>query len=93
MAEHDDVEQIWNEVFGDPDLGEPPFDPDEMRLPDSFGKGDLAPLRWMREQLAAGTADRGGPVKPFAVTAQEAKTIIALTYGMIAMIDDAVGDG
>lgn len=68
------------------------FDPDEMVLPGSFGKGDLEPLRWMREQLADGTADRGGPVKPFAVTAEEAKTIIALTYGMIAMVDDSIGE-
>lgn len=68
------------------------YDPDDMVLPDSFGKGELAPLRWMREQLAAGTADRGGPIKPFAVTADEAKTIIALTYGMIAMVDDAIGE-
>lgn len=68
------------------------FDPDQMDLPTSFDKGDVAPLRWLREELAAGTADRGGPVKPFAVTAAEAKTIIALTYGMIAMVDDAIGE-
>ncbi|MBT5048714.1 MAG: sulfatase-like hydrolase/transferase [Rhodospirillaceae bacterium] len=68
------------------------FDPDQMTLPSSFDAGDLAPLRWMREELAAGTADRGGPLKPFAVTAAEAKTIIALTYGMIAMVDDAIGE-
>jgi len=67
------------------------YDPDQIELPSSFDKGDIAPLLWMRDQLAQGTADREGPTAPFAVTAQEARNIIALTYGMIAMIDDAVG--
>ena len=68
------------------------YDPDQIALPSSFDKGDIAPLKWMRDQRARGIADRAGPTAPFAVTAEEAKTIIALTYGMIAMVDDAVGD-
>ena len=68
------------------------YDPDEIALPSSFDTGDIAPLLWMRDQMARGTADRAGPTAPFAVTAEEAKIIIALTYGMIAMVDDAVGD-
>jgi arylsulfatase A-like enzyme len=68
------------------------YDPDRIALPSSFDKGTIAPLQWMRDQLARGTADRTGPTAPFAVTAEEARTIIALTYGMIAMVDDAVGD-
>ena len=68
------------------------YDPDRIPLPSSFDKGDIAPLRWMRDQLARGIADRAGPTAPFAVTAEEARTIIALTYGMIAMVDDAVGE-
>ena len=68
------------------------YDPDDITLPSSFDKGDLAPLLWMRDQLARGVADRAGPTAPFAVTAAEARTIIALTYGMIAMVDDAVGE-
>lgn len=68
------------------------YDPDDIELPTSFDQGDLAPLLWMRDELDAGTADRGGPIKPFAVTAEEAKIIIALTYGMITMVDDAIGE-
>jgi arylsulfatase A-like enzyme len=40
--------------------------------------------------FARDEADRSGRM-PFAVTAEEAQTIIALTYGMISMIDDAIG--
>lgn len=68
------------------------YDPEAIALPRSFDKGDLEPLRWMRDQLARGVADRAGPTAPFAVTADEAKTIIALTYGMITMVDDAIGE-
>ena len=68
------------------------YDPDDILLSSSFYEGELAPLRWLREELATGTADREGPLKPFAVTAEEAKSIIALTYGMIAMVDDAIGE-
>ncbi len=67
------------------------YDPDSVALPASFGKGDLAPLRQMRAELAAGTAVRDLPTRPFAVTEREARVIIALTYGMITMVDDAVG--
>ncbi|MEO0360987.1 MAG: sulfatase-like hydrolase/transferase, partial [Pseudomonadota bacterium] len=42
------------------------------------------------EALANG-ADPRDNQSPFAVTADEARAIIALTYGMITMIDDAVG--
>lgn len=68
------------------------YDPDRIPLPSSFDRGDSAPLVWMRDQLAQGTVDRSGPTAAFAVTAAEARTIIALTYGMIAMVDDAVGE-
>ena len=66
------------------------FDPDAIPLPDSFNAGDLPPLRALREALQRGDAVRTR-VEPFAVTEREAREIIALTYGMIAMIDDAVG--
>ncbi len=66
------------------------YDPDEMELPASFGKSDLPPIRAMREAMEQGTDPRDNQ-NPFAVTEAEARAIIALTYGMITMIDDAVG--
>ena len=66
------------------------YDPDDMTLPASFGKGDLPPIRAMREALEEGTDPRDNQ-NPFAVTENEACGIIALTYGMITMIDDVIG--
>ncbi|MEM1044910.1 MAG: sulfatase-like hydrolase/transferase [Pseudomonadota bacterium] len=66
------------------------YDPAEVILPDSFGQGDLPPIRAMRDALANGTDPRDNQ-NPFAVDEAEARAIIALTYGSITMIDDAVG--
>ena len=66
------------------------YDPEEMALPMSFGQGDLPPISAMREALRRGSDARDNQ-NPFAVTADEARAIIALTYGMITMIDDAIG--
>jgi arylsulfatase A-like enzyme len=66
------------------------YDPEQIALPPSFGKGDLPPIRAMQEALAAGTDARDNQ-NPFPVTEDEARAIIALTYGMITMIDDAIG--
>ncbi len=66
------------------------YDPEDVPLPASFGKGESPILRFMRDELQAGTAMRAGQI-PYAVTEREAREAIALTYGMIAMIDDAVG--
>ncbi|MCY6383604.1 sulfatase family protein [Hoeflea prorocentri] len=66
------------------------YDPGDMKLPASFGKGDLPPIRAMREALQNNTDPRNNQ-NPFAVTQDEARSIIALTYGMISMIDDAIG--
>jgi arylsulfatase A-like enzyme len=66
------------------------YDPNDIPLPASFGQGDLPPLRAMREALENGTDLRDNQ-SPFAVTEDEARSIIALTYGMITMIDDAIG--
>jgi arylsulfatase len=54
--------------------------------------GTAAPanLRWMHEQRASGRARTDTPAA-FAIDAAEAREAIALTYGMISMIDDAVG--
>ncbi|MGZ2259095.1 sulfatase family protein [Roseobacter sp. A03A-229] len=66
------------------------YDPAQITLPATFGQGDLPPIRAMRTALATGTDPRDNQ-NPFAVTEDEARAIIALTYGMITMIDDAIG--
>lgn len=66
------------------------YDPADIELPKSFGKSDLPPIRAMNEAMEKGTDPRDNQ-SPFAVTEDEARSIIALTYGMITMIDDAIG--
>ncbi len=66
------------------------YGPADVSLPESFGKGGLPPIRAMQEALEKGTDPRDNQ-SPFAVTEREARDIIALTYGMITMIDDAIG--
>ena len=69
------------------------YRPEDIELPASFHHQphDQTPmLKRMHDELAAGTADRSW-VAPYAVTADEARQITAVTYGMVSMIDDAVG--
>ncbi len=66
------------------------YDPADIELPASFGKGQLPPIKAMQEALHNGTDPRDNQ-NPFAVAEDEARAIIALTYGMITMIDDAIG--
>ncbi|WP_171179127.1 sulfatase [Ruegeria sp. HKCCD8929] len=66
------------------------YDPADITLPASFGQSDLPPIKAMREALEKGSDPRDNQ-NPFAVTEDEARAIIALTYGMISMIDDAIG--
>ena len=66
------------------------YDPASVALPDTFGQGDLPPIKLMQEALRNGTDPRDNQ-NPFVVTEEEARAIIALTYGMITMIDDAIG--
>ncbi len=66
------------------------YDPEDMVLPPSFGKTDLPPIKAMREAMAKGTDPRDNQ-SPFYVTEDEARAIIALTYGSITMIDDVIG--
>ena len=66
------------------------YDPETVELPATFGAGNLPPILAMREAMEKGTDPRVNQ-NPFAVTEEEARAIIALTYGMITMIDDAVG--
>ncbi|MEM9348931.1 MAG: sulfatase-like hydrolase/transferase [Pseudomonadota bacterium] len=67
------------------------YDPADMELPESFYAADVPPMaHGLRKMLEAGKAYREGHA-PFAVTEQEAREILALTFGMITMIDDCVG--
>lgn len=66
------------------------YDPNDIPLPASFGKGDLPPIRKMREAMENGSDPRDNQ-SPFTVTENEARELIALTYGSITMIDDAIG--
>lgn len=66
------------------------YDPDKIELPASFGSGHLAPIKAMKEALAQ-NKDKRDNQNPFAVTEDEARAIIALTYGSISMVDDAIG--
>ncbi len=66
------------------------YDPADIDLPASFGKGQLPPIKAMQDALQNGTDPRDNQ-NPFAVTEDEARAIIALTYGMITMIDEAIG--
>ncbi|MEO0915399.1 MAG: sulfatase-like hydrolase/transferase [Pseudomonadota bacterium] len=66
------------------------YDPADIELPKTFGKGDLPPIRAMKAAMENGTDPRDNQ-NPFAVTEEEARAITALTYGMITMIDDAIG--
>ena len=70
-----------------------PLRPEDIRLPQSFhapADQRLPLARRAHERLASGDADRNW-VGIHAVHEHEAKQIIALTYGMISLIDDCVG--
>lgn len=66
------------------------YDPHDIPLPASFGKGDLPPIHAMRQAMIDGTDPRDNQ-NPFTVTEDEARELTALTYGSITMIDDAIG--
>jgi arylsulfatase A-like enzyme len=69
------------------------YDPADVTLPASFqpaGPNTPPHVTELQRERDAGTADRNGP-QVYAVNEREARESTALTYGMIAMIDDAVG--
>ena len=66
------------------------YDPDQVSLPASFHSEELVIVAGMKAAARSGRAYREGHA-PFAVYEREAREIIALTYGMIALIDDCVG--
>lgn len=68
------------------------YNPDEFSLPSSFNAADrgAAAAQWARAfRQTHPDASRG--YGAFSVTEREAREAMALTSGMIAMIDDAVG--
>ena len=67
------------------------YDPDQIPLPASFHQDDLPPtVAFIQDQTKQGNIDRT-TIRPFAASEREMREIIALTYGMIANVDDAVG--
>ena len=68
------------------------YPPGDMALPPSFhSERPLPPhLALLHKERDAGKARRGGQ-RAFAISDSEVREAIALTYGMITMIDDAVG--
>lgn len=68
------------------------YDPADMELPPTCGEpGPDAPphVRWAHEERKQGRAVLTSQ-RMFAVYPEEVREILALTYGMITMIDDAV---
>jgi arylsulfatase A-like enzyme len=70
------------------------YDPADMALPSSFDRiGNRPPptVSWVYDNRVEGKMDRSEGQFMFVVNEREAREAIALTCGMIAMIDDAVG--
>lgn len=69
------------------------YDPAAISLPPSFDSGErpIPPhLQELYDERAQNKSNRDGQ-RTFAITEREAREAIALTYGMIAMVDDAIG--
>ena len=75
------------------------YDPADIPLPPSFAGGETPPvpyLEYLRGQRDNGTRPSIWDNHPLAaytiaINEQEAREAIALTYGMVSMVDDAVG--
>lgn len=67
------------------------FDPDAIPLPATFDDKLWNPLPEVPELQEALLNPGKNPYVPLAVNERQAREAIALSYGMIAMIDDAVG--
>jgi arylsulfatase A-like enzyme len=69
------------------------YDPRSINLPSSFHSGEHPVPRHLQrlyEERTLNRSNRDGQ-RTFAVTEREAREAIALTYGMISMIDDWIG--
>lgn len=70
------------------------YQPEDVILPESFHRNAEAPsptLAWAMNERVEGKATRTNGQFLFVVNEREAREAIALTCGMIALIDDAVG--
>ena len=67
------------------------YDPASIPLPKWFNEGTSPIAKHLRSELENGNAIRESQM-PYAVTPREAQEAIALTYGMISMIDDYIGN-
>lgn len=70
------------------------YDPRDMRLPTSFNAGHRDPPRHVAELWRAQAEGRRNDraQSAFAVSEDEARSALALTFGMVSMIDDAVAE-
>lgn len=68
------------------------YDPDDFKLPRPVGSNKNPPpyLTYLQQALASGQR-QAGTEKGFMATDREVREAMALTCGMITMIDDAVG--
>jgi arylsulfatase A-like enzyme len=69
------------------------YNSEEIALPPTFNSSErpiAAHLRELYDERAQNKSNRDGQ-RTFAITEREAREAIALTYGMITMIDDAIG--
>lgn len=67
------------------------YDPDEIPLPKNFDDKLWDPMPDVPELREALTAGESNPFVPQRVTERQAREVIALSYGMISMVDDAIG--
>jgi arylsulfatase A-like enzyme len=70
------------------------YDPNEIELPPSFHLdigGSFAPVAALHRERAEGRGRINSTVG-YAATESEAKQALALTYGMITLIDDVIGN-
>jgi arylsulfatase A-like enzyme len=67
------------------------YDPASIPIPEWFNEGMSPITQHLRSELKNGTAIRESQM-PYAVTRKEAQEAIALTYGMISMVDDYIGE-
>jgi len=66
------------------------YDPDDIPLPRGWREGDMPIEKHLYDRLRTGNAQREAQL-PYAANEREIREAIALTYGMITMIDDQIG--
>jgi arylsulfatase A-like enzyme len=66
------------------------YNPADMAIPDSFGDTHATSLPHIR-QLIEARGSQSFPLAPWAPTEQQLRTALAAEFGMITLIDDAVG--